>query len=75
MSGRLAVLALAALALAAAGCTTAAPAPGAKALAAEKPAGWSASAFESWALGNATGSFFRPVGPGGGAGVQHAWPQ
>jgi hypothetical protein len=33
------------------------------------------TAFESWAVGNGTGSFFRPVGPAQGAGVRHAWPE
>ena len=31
--------------------------------------------FESWAVGNGTGAFFRPVGPAGGTGVRHAWPE
>jgi hypothetical protein len=33
------------------------------------------STFESWAVGNGTGSFFRPLGPAGGTGVRHAWPE
>ena len=28
------------------------------------------TAFEAWAVGNATGAFFKPLGPGGGAGVR-----
>lgn len=31
--------------------------------------------FESWAAGNGTGSFFRPLGPAQGTGVRHAWPE
>jgi len=31
--------------------------------------------FESWAAGNGTGSFFRPLGPAEGTGVRRAWPQ
>jgi hypothetical protein len=28
------------------------------------------TAFESWAVGNATGTFLRPLGPAGGTGVR-----
>jgi hypothetical protein len=34
-----------------------------------------ATPFESWAEGNGTGSFFRPLGPAQGTGVRHAWPE
>ena len=36
----------------------------------EDAGGIKRTAFEAWAVGNATGAFFKPVGPGGGAGVR-----
>jgi hypothetical protein len=63
------LLASTALALAVAVCATAtrdASTAGARPL--------ETTTFESWAVGNGTGSFFRPVGPAGGTGVRHAWP-
>ena len=63
-----AVLALT-VALTGAGCATAPP----DASKAEAPR-WRPTTFESWAVGNGTGSFFRPVGPAGGSGVTSGWP-
>ena len=36
----------------------------------EEAGGVKPTAFEAWAVGNATGAFLKPVGPGGGAGVR-----
>ena len=36
----------------------------------EDGSGIKRTAFEAWAVGNATGAFFKPLGPGGGAGVR-----
>jgi hypothetical protein len=68
--GLIVLVSLVLLVLGSAGCATVAS-PDAKAEAVSlKP-----TPFEAWATRNATGGFFGPVGPGGGAGVQLAWPQ
>jgi hypothetical protein len=57
-------MALITLAIATAACGTVAG------NAKEDVGGIKGTAFEAWASGNATGAFFKPVGPGGGAGVR-----
>jgi hypothetical protein len=64
------LLALAALTLGGAGCGTAAPDAPAAELRGLRP-----SAFEAWSARNGTGAFFGAVGPAGGSGVRHAWPE
>ena len=66
---RLAAVLVLTAALAGAGCATAPP----DASKTETPR-WRPNPFESWALGNGTGTFFRPVGPAGGSGVRSAGP-
>ena len=56
-------------ALAAAGCATGASEASKSETGPRHP-----TTFESWAVGNGTGSFFRPIGPGGGSGVTSGWP-
>lgn len=63
-------LALMTLAIVAAGCATTTAKPEGSAAPARP---LQPTSFESWAVGNGTGSFFRPVGPGGGAGVRSSW--
>ncbi len=68
------LLASTVLALALSGCASAprqAAAPGTEAA----TKGVETTPFESWAVGNGTGSFYRPVGPAQGTGVRHAWPE
>lgn len=64
------VLALITLAIAIAACSAAAP----KAALGDAGAG-RPTAFEAWASGNGTGAFFKALGPAGGAGVRHSWPE
>jgi hypothetical protein len=64
------VLALITLAIALAACATAAPKAATEDVGAGRP-----TAFEAWAVGNGTGAFFRALGPAGGAGVRHSWPE
>lgn len=64
------LLALITLAIAIAACATAAPKT-----AVEGAGAGRSTAFEAWAVSNGTGAFFKALGPAGGAGVRHSWPE